>query len=373
LKSTEARTVITDQHMAMLSKLLFQGCADDFHIPATDAEAFKLELAYAASLTQPEWNAFVQAANTHHVVVRGLQVLERVAFSHDEIVRDLCRSELEREQRRINLALDSLAPICAGLEAGGCPVTVIKSLDHLPDLGSDLDLYTSADPDRVIHVMQHVFHAELEDRSWGDRLANKWNFKIPGLPELIEIHVRYLGQTGEHEEMARRVINRAVDRRVGRHVFSVPAPEERIIISSLQRMYRHFYFRLCDMADTAKLLKQESVDFHELRLAADTGGVWPGVATYLHLVAEYAKAFGLSVDLPDFVLEAVEDASTRVFLRSNFLRVPLWPSARLYGSQLLSAGAKRDYRAIRRLPLLPPLAVTALIASRLTGTDKGIW
>ena len=365
--------MITDQHIAVLSKLVFQGYADDFHNPAEGYEAFAPELSYAASLTPPEWEAFVQAANTHHVLVRGLQVLERVASDQDEQVRDLCHGELEHEHRRINIAIDSLAPICAGLNAAGCPVTVIKSLDHLPDLGSDLDLYTSADPNRVMHVMQHVFHAELEDRSWGDRLANKWNFKVPGLPELIEIHVRYLGQTGEHEEMARRVINRAVDRRVGRHVFSVTAPEERIIISTLQRMYRHFYFRLCDMADTAYLLRKGSVDFHELRLAADAGGIWPGVASYLHLVAQYAKTFGLSVDLPEFVLEAVEYPSTRVFLRNSFLRVPLWPSARLYGSQLLSAGAKRDYRAMRRLPLLPPLAVTALIASRLTGTDKGIW
>src|SRR5438045_8851306 len=132
------------------------------------------------------------------------------------------------------------------IEAAGCQTCVIKSLDHWPDLGSDLDLYTAGHPDTVRKVMEHKFQAELEDRSWGDRLANKWNFSIPGLPELVEIHVQYLGQTGEHKLMARRVVERSVTRELNGHVFRVPAPEERVVISTLQRMYRHFYFRLCD-------------------------------------------------------------------------------------------------------------------------------
>src|SRR2546430_10994747 len=61
------------------------------------------------------------------------------------------------------------------------------------------------------------FKAQMEPRSWGDRLANKWNFSVPSLPELIEIHVRYLGQTGEHKAMARRVVERSVTKRSEEH------------------------------------------------------------------------------------------------------------------------------------------------------------
>jgi len=49
------------------------------------------------------------------------------------------------------------------------------------------------------------------------------------------------------------------------------------------------------------------------------------------------------------------------------------PAAGLYGAQLLNASLHRDLRAISRLPLLPPLAVSALVAYRLTGSDKGVW
>ena len=67
---------------------------------------------------------------------------------------------------------------------------VIKSLDHWPDLGSDVDLLTDASPSAVINLMRTKFQAEVADRSWGDRLANKWNFNVPGLPEAIEIRKR---------------------------------------------------------------------------------------------------------------------------------------------------------------------------------------
>ena len=81
--------------------------------------------------------------------------------------------------------------------------TVIKSLDHWPDLGSDLDLYTDADATHVVNIMRACFSARLADRSWGDRLANKWNFVMPGLPELVEVHAGRLGQTGEQTTVTR--------------------------------------------------------------------------------------------------------------------------------------------------------------------------
>ena len=36
--------------------------------------------------------------------------------------------------------------------------------------------------------------------------------------------------------------------------FRVASASDRIMISTLQRMYRHFYFRLCDIVDSASLV-----------------------------------------------------------------------------------------------------------------------
>jgi hypothetical protein len=196
---------------------------------------------------------------------------------------------------------------------------------------------------------------------------------VPGLSELVEIHVQYLGQTGEHQQLGKRVIERRCVTVLEGREFHVPAPEERIMIATLQRMYRHFYFRLCDMIDTALLLQADVVNFSELQTAASHAGVWPGVATFLCLVQNYLQSYGGAVRLPEDVLLSAPSQQARVRFKSGFLRVPKAVAASLYGSQVLQAGLRRDIRALLRLPLLPPLAVSALLVYGLTGSDKGVW
>ncbi len=365
------------QNMEALSKLMFEGYADTLDEPVNDPQSIQSVLQYVASLSPTELTEFFELANSHHVLVRALSVLkeasQRSSVPEHRWIVEACSIELEKENARVQYAVGALGTICDVFESHGCRVAVIKSLDHWPDLGSDLDLYTDGDPDQVVRIMSGDLKAKPEERSWGDRLANKWNFNVPGLPELVEIHVQYLGQTGEHKRMAHRVIERRTPKTVGGRSFLVAAPEERILISTLQRMYRHFYFRLCDMADTARLVSSKTVNFEELQEAAKVGGIWTGVATYLFLVAKYVEQYGLKVVLPGEVIASTCSPHIRVHFEDGFLRVPKLPAAGLYGSQLWKAGLHRDFRAVCRLPLLPPLAVSALVAYRLTGSDKGVW
>lgn len=362
------------ERMALLSKLMFRGYDGDFSNPTPHAERPSLDPEKVSELNEHEFRGLLELADKHHVTVRAFRVLQKVAeAAGTNQLQEWCSVTIKSETTRISNAIEWLYAIVQTLQNSGCPVSVIKSLDHWPDLGSDLDLYTSGSPEQVSRVMREKLQAQEEPRSWGDRLANKWNFQVPGLPELVEIHVRYLGQTGEQKLMAERVLERSVSKTLNTRTFPVPAPEERILISTLQRMYRHFYFRLCDMADFAALLADEEVDFVELRRGAEQGGIWPGVASFLLIVSEFAKRYGGHVALPLEVVDAAYSPDLRVQFRGNFLRVPMGPAAGLYGSQLLNAGRHGDLRAISRLPLLPPLALSALLAYRLTGSDKGVW
>ena len=360
--------------ISLLSALIIQGYNGDYRQPRTDLDHLSPQLEEIADFSDDRFRDFVELADTHHVTVRALRVLEWLAIQQQKKrVQDWCESAIEAEQGRICRAVEWLYAIVQALESSGCPVSVIKSLDHWPDLGSDLDLYTSGSPDQVVRVMQDKLHAKSEPRSWGDRLANKWNFEVPGLKELVEVHVQYLGQTGEQKQLAHRVLERCVQKTVNGRTFPVAGPEERILISTLQRMYRHFYFRLCDVADMAALLEGGTVDFTELRRGAESGGIWPGVASFLVIVSRYVKQYDRNVSLPREVVESAYSPDLSVQFKNKFLRVPMRPAAGLYGSQLLNASLHRDFRAMSRLPLLPPLAVSALVAFRLTGSDKGVW
>src|SRR5450432_588876 len=368
------------QHMDVLSRFMVLAYCETAVGPAPaqiELEPFDLlepALKYVANLDPSHLAEFLDLADTHHVLVRTLTVLEAAAAAlGDSPMAEWCAERLTNERPHIQHSVGRLHAICDALESRDCPVSVIKSLDHWPDLGSDLDLYTTAPQQAVEEVMRAQLKAHPVERSWGDRLANKWNYRVPGLCELVEIHVQYLGQTGEHSQMARRVVDRRVRKQVGGLPFHVPAPEERIVISTLQRVYRHFYFRLCDMIDFAVLLETEDVQFSELRRSAEMAAIWPGVATFLALVQNYVESYGGRVSLPQEVLDSARSRAVGVQFAGGFLRVSKLTAARLYGLQLLRAGRKGDLRAIARLPLLPPLAVSAVLAHGITGNDKGIW
>lgn len=337
--------------------------------PANSAEA----LEYVAALNEVDRKQLLALAEANHVVVRAFRAIQQGTGNAG--LTEWASDVLAQEQRRIENALTFLHHICDELERGGCAVTVMKSLDHWPDFGSDLDLYTTADERCVVQVMLTRMGAHIEPRSWGDRLANKWNFAVPGLPESVEIHARRLGQTGEHTVMARRFVTRRVPRRIDGLTFLVPAPEERVIVATLQRMYRHFYFRVCDLVDTAALLDAGQVDFDELKKAADLGGVWPGAATYLKIVCDFVlRDRGEAPPLPQAVLAAARFGGESIFARGPFLRVPILPhGAELYTRQITNTAWRGDLPATLRLSLLPYLASAAAVAFRITGSDKGIW
>ncbi|HUN89730.1 MAG TPA: hypothetical protein VMU28_13105 [Terriglobales bacterium] len=333
-------------------------------------------LAYVSQLDEPGREELLAIADSHHITVRALAALHETAnLEGNELVAYWSSRAIERESARIETALAKLSEIVAALEANGAPTVVMKSLDHWPDLGNDLDLYSTAPESKIVEIFTQRLRAEIEPRSWGDRLAQKWNFKIPGLRESVEVHVQRLGQTGEHTAMAERFVSRRVQRELMGYVFPVPAPEERIIVATLQRMYRHFYFRICDIANSGWLVENNLIDYVELQKAAKLGGIWPGVCTYLKIVSDYTAQYrGQGLVLPDYVVVNAVCGGRDVQPRNLFLRLPIMPhGASLYTKELKEAARNRHMAAAFRLSLLPPLASVAALAYRVTGSDKGVW
>jgi hypothetical protein len=363
---------VSQRSLTLLSRLLLQANngTSSFALLREELRPEQLEF------TREDFAGLVDFASSNHVVVRGLDVyLDLVREQADSTRIEWAEAALASERARIETALLYLRDICSAFQEHGYKVAVIKSLDHWPDLGSDLDLYTDAKPQDVSRLMAKRFAARVASRSWGDRLAHKWNFLLPGLPEAVEIHIGRLGQTGEQVAVAATLLERTRPVLIGGHEFRVPSFQDRFMISTLQRMYRHFYFRLCDVVDSARLVDSGTVDFDVLRSSAQIAGIWEGVATYLTIVSDYVERFrGFGLGLPRFVSAAARFRGDLVYLSRGFLRVPIMPqSARLYGTQLAGVLARRELRSGARLSLLPWLATAAFVGQKLTGSDKGIW
>lgn len=327
-------------------------------------------------MRREEFDDMVALASSNHVIVRSLHVLSQyLKRQSDHPLAGWTTEALDKERQRIANAVEHLHTICAAFEEEGLDVTVIKSLDHWPDMGSDLDLYTNAQPARVLEMMHRRFHAKLMERSWGDRLACKWNVTIPSLPEPIEMHIGRLGQTGEQVAFARQLPGRAQIKQIGDKSFRVPCPVDRVLISTLQRMYRHFYFRLSDIVNSSLLMRSGELDYQELRSTAEAAGIWKGAAAYLMIVSDYVQLHGgAPLNLPEAVMKQADFGGNHTSFHRGFLRVPIIPhSARLYRAQLGELLRKREFQSSARLGLLPWLATAAAMGQKLTGSDKGIW
>jgi len=358
--------------MTLLSRLLLVPQDGD---PSSSLKRSELE----SEIRDIRWESLhdlLILANSNHVIVRGLEVfLKIVREAEDDVREGWAWNAISAERARITLALRFLNDICTAFEGEGHKVSVIKSLDHWPDLGSDLDLYTDSNWKDISELMSRCFGAQIARRSWGDRLAGKWNFVVPGLPEAVEIHVGRLGQTGEQIEVASRLLERTRLVEIDHYTFRVLSVSDRLMISTLQRMYRHFYFRLCDIVDTAELSETHGIDYDELRSSANAAGIWEGVATYLAIISDYVTKYrGSGIDLPQFVIDSARFGGEVVYYRREFLRVPILPqSAKLYGSQIAGLVRKRQLQNCARLSLLPWLATAAAVGQGITGSDKGIW
>jgi len=358
----------SNQSITILSRLLLTSRDANTLISGLDSEI--------AHISLDQFEDLITLADSNHVIVRGLDVfLKLMRNAQDDIRVEWAANTLAAEHSRIENAISFLQAICAAFEEEGYDVTVIKSLDHWPDLGSDLDLYTNSNAEEISQLMSRRFQAQISPRSWGDRLARKWNFLLPGLPEAVEIHMGRLGQTGEQVEIASHLPGRARSVRIGGHTFRVPSASDRIMISTLQRMYRHFYFRLCDIVDSAALCEIGDIDFDDLRASANAAGIWEGVATYLMIVSDYVEQYrGYGLHLPEFVTTSARFGGDQIYFARDFLRVPIMPqSAGLYGTQLTGLLRKRELHNSARLGLLPWLATAAAVGQKITGSDKGIW
>ena len=139
-------------------------------------------------------------------------------------------------------------------------------------------------------------------------------------------------------------------------------------------MYRHFYLRLCDVADTAQLVENDPIDYPYLRSLTQSAGIWRGTATFLAIVSDYVEHFrGTGVELPAMVRSAAQFGGDQLSCR-GFLRIPIMPhSVRLYTSELGSLALRGELQGTLRLSLLPCLATAAVVEQKFTGSDKGIW
>ena len=150
------------QSMTLLSRLLLKRLDED----ETSLSAMAELKAEARNISREEFDELVGLANSNHVIVRGMEAfLDMMQAAKDDPRAAWAQSALTAERARIATALAFLEEVCCAFEYEKYDVAVIKSLDHWPDLGSDLDLYTDVSSEAIVKVMSARFDAQIAPRA----------------------------------------------------------------------------------------------------------------------------------------------------------------------------------------------------------------
>ena len=149
--------------------------------PASASDLFPL----LTSLTPQQRQDFVELADSNHVVIRAFEVLNRVAGNRGNAdIQAWAVEVLAKERARIGNALNHLEKVCNALEEEGCPTVVMKTLDHWPDLGNDLDLVSTGAKAKIVNVFTKRFGGKIEARSEHGR-GTIFNIRFPIDPDAM--------------------------------------------------------------------------------------------------------------------------------------------------------------------------------------------
>ena len=92
-----------NSNISLLSTLVIQGYSGDYAEPRADLEHLTPHLDRVAAFSEEQFREFVELADTHHVTVRALRVLEWLAIQEQKKqVQDWCEAAIEAEHSRIS-------------------------------------------------------------------------------------------------------------------------------------------------------------------------------------------------------------------------------------------------------------------------------
>jgi len=241
----------------------------------------------------------------------------------------------------------------------------IKTLDNFPDLGLDVDLLAREDGRRVARAFQQNGFVH-KGQTLAERIADKMSFYF-GDYCAAEVHCGRLGEFGEHRELAHHILDNKVSVELEGVGAWVPRRSSSIIVMVLQRLYRHFNLRACDVLNATRWIRSGHVNLEEVYTDAGRFGMLPGVRWFLRFLNEVQVAYGADKVVPT---EPLTDVLYCKSLLLRFSRVRFVPS--MYGRKLAWSLRGRHLDAARRELLVLPLAPAAFFSHYIL-KRKALW
>lgn len=324
------------------------------------------DVAVLADRLDRDSKAFLAICRANRVFVRTLTALDQRGVP----LSDQTRAQLEADRQRVEAGLMFIRDLTELLDEQHVTFTTIKTLDQYPDQGHDIDILLPADAADIGPAVSARFNTTSAPQSLCDRMARKQSYDTPaGLT--LEAHGGRLGQVGEHDRLAEAIVAGRRRQTLDGVTTWVPTPAGRVMLAMLQRVFRHFNFRLCDMVNLAHLLRSGEIDWSEVDRLNRLGAIPLGVSWGL------AGAHGLLEELgidhpPPPGIPAPGRCPVRLEYRRDYYRFALLPVVpRVYLAQMWASAIRGRASTVGRIVSLG--AIMALVGANIRLAPGHSW
>lgn len=343
--------------------------------PPSDLAAFVLRLLMDGTAApgdgdRMQWEVLCSLAKRNRVLVRVADQLERTGIRTPDFFADVAARERQRAQE-LTLVIGALATTCAELGIGHL---FPKALQHLPDMGSDVDLLVDSESACVDAAILRGLPASPAKTSLSNRVAGARTYRL-GPSHVVDIHHGRLGLLGEHTAYPRVLLRSGLDSEIGGVRCRVPSHEDQLVLQGLQQVFGRRSIRLADVLLTMSSIRGGALDWDRVIRTAREHDAFRGLSCYLAYVEQiHSHVFGSPLLAPEMRHQLALAGWGRVEFRSNGYRFPMaWASGRIYLAKLGRELAVRHWNTVARLSLAPALAVAAVVtrARRREGSVTG--
>ncbi len=315
-----------------------------------------------------DWAVVARIGAENAVLVRCTERLQAAGVHPPACVTDAAA----RLAARARAMLDAAAAVGDLCRSRGIPFIYPKLLQHVPDMGRDLDLLVLPRSAELDGHLRRALGAVPLPTGLRERITGAASYRIPGCPAVLDVLHGRLGVLGEQTGFPATLLRRSRPVATGGK-FDVPSPEDQLVLQGMQRVYGRTGIRLGEVVATVRLLRHETLDWDYVMATARETAIHSGLACYLSYVGQiHAEAVGEPLPCPPAARSLMRGHWGRVHFRGGGYRFPAAAvNCRLYLRRLADGLASGRWAELGRLGLMPAVAAATLHGRALRRLRQG--
>jgi len=309
--------------------------------------------------TQIDWKLLLKIAQRNLVLLRTGDLLQQKGISIPQFFLDA----IDKEKKRIEAVDELIGKISKLCVIHKISFLMPTALQHLPDMGGDIDLLVPNDSRLIDSLLADEFQAKPLPRNLFNLISTESSFSLnPPYPS-IEIHHGRLGLTGEHRFFAALLFKNSKVNSFHGVDIPIPSDEDHLLLQTIQRLYGRFYFRISDLVHPVRLIKNKDLDWDYLFKTTSEIGLREGWRFYLsYLNKIYNDLFAQSLVPPSVQRGLVKVKKESFVFKNAYYRYPMLAvTGKLYWKKWTADLLSRRLASLSRLCLLLPVACSFLV------------